>query len=115
MDLIPTFAFVKVLCYILSFYLIALCGIPCSDAKSINNDQEITSYRDLVNENQSHEHNQEEDACSPLCVCHCCHLHFFPITEIPFSHPDLLSGSYSLYYQDFRTIEIFDFLKPPRL
>lgn len=94
--------------------MIALCGIPCSDAKSMPSEQEIISFSDLASENQSHEHNQEEDSCSPLCVCHCCHLHFFPIAEIPFSHPNKILSSYTLYFQDFRSVEIFDFLKPPR-
>ncbi|MGR7813651.1 DUF6660 family protein [Lacinutrix undariae] len=61
----------KFITFILSFYLLALNFMPCSDSVPNNNEfqTEISQHIDL-----EHEHNNL-DFCSPFCQCHCCHVH----------------------------------------
>jgi hypothetical protein len=62
---------VRSFAFILSLFLLGLSVIPCADevnAESV----EITS----VNTDGDHDHESDEDLCSPFCVCQCCHSHF---------------------------------------
>ncbi|WP_439490108.1 DUF6660 family protein [Algoriphagus sp.] len=104
----------KIVCYILSIYLIFAIGIACPGTVPIDNNIDNIS---VVNSNNT-THDQEgpygSDDCPPLCVCHCCHMHVVLSYPIEFKHPEKLPVLYSSYFQDFRSIEISDFLKPPK-
>ncbi|MEQ8882628.1 MAG: hypothetical protein RLO12_01595 [Fulvivirga sp.] len=104
----------KIACYILSFYFIVLSGMACADTVPQRDSSENITVVNTADNNHDHDHNQGWDGCSPLCVCHCCHLHFFPVSDAAISQPEKLPMTYSAYIQDFRSIEIFDFLIPPR-
>jgi len=54
---------------ILSFYIIALSCLPCSDAEN-NIGNKVTSIS-IEEKSASNEHH--DDACSPFCICNCCH------------------------------------------
>jgi hypothetical protein len=60
------FCQMKLLCYVLSFYIFSLVAIPCHDDANILLTQNIE---------KSTTHNQDKqncDTCSPFCICNCC-------------------------------------------
>jgi len=53
----------KIIIYILSLTILGLSIYPCSDGLHCEEEQEMAS----------HNHSEdEEDDCSPFCVCACC-------------------------------------------
>ncbi len=56
----------RIIGFLLSFYIIMLAAYPCVDTHDISH-ANITSQ---LEENHSHEH--ATDLCSPFCVCNCC-------------------------------------------
>jgi len=60
---------VKLVSIILSFYLVGLTFIPCED-EVLQENESIDQFAD-----QSTDHNNINDACTPFCQCHCCHVH----------------------------------------
>ncbi|MEQ9438454.1 MAG: hypothetical protein RIG62_05380 [Cyclobacteriaceae bacterium] len=104
----------KITCYILSLYFLALTGIACADTIPPDNTKGSITVIDANSGNQDHDHSDGWDGCSPLCICHCCHIHFFLAPEVQLGCPDKLPIVYTSFFQDFRSIEISGFLKPPR-
>lgn len=58
----------KFFAFIIAFYILALSLAPCSDVRNVcNDDVSKTEF------SQNHGHNQnQDDNCSPFCVCTCC-------------------------------------------
>ncbi|WP_339869004.1 DUF6660 family protein [uncultured Algoriphagus sp.] len=104
----------KILCYILSFYFIALAGIACADTIPQRDSSENITVVNSADNNHDQDQNQAWNGCSPLCFCHCCHVHFLSTAGVNFTHLVKLPVVYTSYFQDFRSIEISDFLKPPK-
>lgn len=75
----------KVTAFILNLLVLALAMIPCSDAgnKCFNRENSVTE--------KTHSHgNDQDDLCSPFCICQCCGV----TTQMePFAAPDILSPS----------------------
>ncbi|MEQ8553191.1 MAG: hypothetical protein RIC53_11110 [Cyclobacteriaceae bacterium] len=103
----------KITCYILSLYFVALIGIACADTIPQRDSSENITVVNTADSNHDHDHNQGWDGCSPLCVCHCCHVHFLSTVGVDFTHLVKLPAVYTSYFQDFNSIEISGFLKPP--
>lgn len=57
----------KVLAFILSFYVLVLAAMPCVDVPKDNN---LHNF-ELTNSLSDH-HEHENDLCSPFCTCDCC-------------------------------------------
>ncbi|WP_073094023.1 DUF6660 family protein [Cyclobacterium lianum] len=104
----------KIACYILSFYFIVLSGMACADTVPLKDSENSITVIKTANDNHNHDHNQGWDGCSPFCVCHCCHVHFLSTAGVDFTHLVKLSAVYTSYFQDFRSIEISGFIKPPK-
>ena len=103
----------KIGCFILSFYFMALAGLACADTQPLDTKGDTVS----IFEGNDGDHNNQQsswDGCSPICVCHCCHAHFLSISAYNFTLPVKLPVTFSSYFQDFRSVEISEFLKPPR-
>ena len=59
----------KFLSYILSIYLVILSCLPCADVETSN----FTHTASKIGaKHDNHSHDQENDACSPFCICNCC-------------------------------------------
>jgi len=59
---------VKLISFILSIYILALGVIPCADAAS-------HPYQDTqISISQPHTDHQQQDGCTPLCICNCCQI-----------------------------------------
>ena len=71
---------VKIITFILSFYILSLNAVPCSDTGvSVNGSQ----VEFAIDADMDSSHNDVTDFCSPFCICHCCHVH-----TIDFGIPD---------------------------
>lgn len=88
--------------------------MACADTVPLKDSEESITVVKVADNNHDHDHNQDWDGCSPLCVCHCCHIHFLSTSGIAFTHPEKLLVLQGAYFQDFNSIEISDFLKPPK-
>ncbi|WP_339711945.1 DUF6660 family protein [Cyclobacterium amurskyense] len=104
----------KIACYILSFYFMALTGVVCADTLPYDNTKDtITAFS---SNDGNHNHSQESgwDGCSPFCVCHCCHVHVVSSPGVVITHPLKLPIFWTACFQDFRSAETIGFLKPPQ-
>jgi hypothetical protein len=58
----------RIICILFTLYLSALSVFPCSDGVACADDESAIAVSD--------EHDaQEEDHCSPFCICACCSAH----------------------------------------
>jgi hypothetical protein len=71
--------------YILfAFYLLFLAIYPCSDASSMSEqNSEIVTIAAYDHANS----NQDQDLCTPFCICACCaaHIKLSPLADIDFA------------------------------
>lgn len=99
----------KILACILMVYLLGLNFVACNDQVSINSDNQITQ----ISADQSHDH---QDACSPFCQCHCCHVHVIEINATAFSTTQPELNKLLFFHRDNSGWEIpKSFLQPPRV
>ena len=77
----------KLLNYILAVYLVALSCLPCADmevSSAAHKVAEISTNHD----EKSHNHDKENDLCSPFCSCNCCGsqiVSFFKVASFNFT------------------------------
>ena len=66
----------KQLAILISLYFLALTVMPCADNEKVSK-----THAEYHQSTDGHEHNENEDFCSPLCVCNCCRTNI-TITQI---------------------------------
>lgn len=99
-----------------SVYLLGLAILPCADDMKVHNsaNEILTEHVLYKRTSTSHDHHTSVDTCSPLCACHCCHVHVYIPDSITLSLRGFTCLFYNLYPENSEGISIFDFLKPPR-
>ncbi|WP_200978740.1 DUF6660 family protein [Echinicola sp. 20G] len=97
---------------ILRYYLLVLMVLPCADGDDVSGT--FSEVAMIANHDAGHHHGDMGDDCSPLCVCHCCHIHFMITQEPSVNFVSDFIAVNNAYYHDFIGIQLFDFLKPPR-
>ncbi len=98
----------KIFAYILSIFILVLTAIPCADKPQDNTLQKV----ELSNTTSNHP--SDFDHCTPFCTCQCCQTNiYFPSISAPFTAVGL-EISYNEYSPTFQSIELFDFLIPPK-
>ncbi|WP_460544999.1 DUF6660 family protein [Echinicola sediminis] len=97
---------------ILRYYLLAIMLIPCADGEALvrHDDADVL----VASQEDGHQHSSGEDDCSPLCVCHCCHIHFTIAQDVDIKFVQSYRSVHSTLDNDLHSNYIFDFLKPPR-
>ena len=60
----------KILVFILSFIMLGLSCLPCSDKNAFLASSQ-TSVENTISTNQHHQ-NDHQDLCNPFCSCSCC-------------------------------------------
>lgn len=59
----------RILAFILAIYITALSIVPCADGLlQCSADSEI----ELSIDDESHNHSDHQDDCTPICACACC-------------------------------------------
>ena len=84
--------------------------ITCADAEQVS--EEFIEYHQT---NDDHDHNSEEDFCSPLCVCNCCRTNI-AITQLFSFVPEL---NVKKEFVDFCRVQqsgpVFSIWQPPKI
>ncbi|WP_404800987.1 DUF6660 family protein [Aquipluma nitroreducens] len=99
----------KLFAYILSFVVLALTAIPCVDVSKDNSVQK-TELSNTTSDN----HQSDTDHCSPFCTCQCCQTSFYVSNIAVTFTADIMEISYNEYSSTFQSIDLFDFLIPPK-
>lgn len=90
--------------------------MPCSDA--------ITCQEEIVRTSSStlnHDHSEDEDdVCSPFCVCSCCGSYTFLFTPYNIFHIEKIAKAntpifVSFYHSDFISSYYYSFWQPPKI
>lgn len=72
---LPKFAAMKHIGTIVSVYLLVLALLPCADQAGWCNVDVPPEVETIIADVGEHDHHSnEEDHCSPLCICSCCHI-----------------------------------------
>ena len=99
----------KLLAYLLSFVVLALTAIPCIDGPQDNTLQKIEISKDVAGN-----HHSDSDHCSPFCACNCCQSNvYFSSISATYTAVEL-EISYTEFSPAFKSMELFDFLRPPK-
>lgn len=107
----------RILSYILSFYMLFLAFYPCLDVEQVALDSSplITlSENQVINTSPAEDEGEHDEGhCSPFCMCHCCHTHIV-IGDLPlFSYVAIQPPSKG-FHSNLRTDEVVrSFLRPP--
>jgi hypothetical protein len=99
----------KALAFFLSFYIVLLSGMPCVDVVKYNTSQKVE-----LSQNTTNDHQNDIDHCSPFCTCQCCQANFY-VSNTPTLFPSEALGI--IYYENhanFQSLDLFDFLIPPK-
>ena len=101
----------KIFTAILSFYILVLGLIPCSDVPKDNATQNIE-----ISQNTTDSHHSEADHCSAFCTCNCC---VSPLIYQAFSIQlklfSLVEKYYSNHNSDFVSSLYASIWQPPKL
>ena len=101
--------------FILALYFLGLALITCTDGNVIPDLNDGAQVVLVADSHTSHDHQTSDyDGCSPLCTCHCCHIHLSlgDVTEANLIMKYLTSSS--SYLNNFQETDHFDFFVPPR-
>ncbi|MFB9211249.1 DUF6660 family protein [Echinicola jeungdonensis] len=99
---------------ILRYYLLALMLFPCADQAQASALGDEVSVQWNQSQEHEHKHGTGKDHCSPLCVCHCCHLHFYVSPQFEFNLLSVFPKDFNEHSPFISGIQLFDFLKPPK-
>jgi hypothetical protein len=100
----------KLFSLILSFIVLVLTVNPCIDKPK----EDSLLKTEIIHHTDDGNNHNDTDHCSPFCICQCCQSFFF-VSDIALSFPAAeLKISYSEYSPYFQSIELFDFLIPPK-
>lgn len=103
----------KLLTFLLSIYLVALSCLPCADMEA-----DSTTSKETASNHEDHSHN-ENDLCSPFCVCNCCGAQFASFTTtIYFDIPTITTAietKESIYKPIFTSNYYGSIWQPPQI
>jgi hypothetical protein len=99
----------KALAVFLSFYIILLSGSPCVDVVRHDSSQKVELSR-----NTTTDHQNDVDHCSPFCTCSCCQANFFVSGTSLIFPAEAINFNYYENHRDFKSLDLFDFLIPPK-
>jgi hypothetical protein len=105
----------RIISLILGIYLILLTGIACADDTS---DSSMDTGSVIVQTNDhNHSHNQHgnEDGCSPLCYCNCCHTQLNFTTTVIMEVQEKHRPAYYVYQENAKSLDFFELLHPPKI
>ncbi len=109
------FAPVKVLTFILAFYILVLSAMPCGD---MHNDCNGSNAKTELSQNHDHQ-KDKDDYCSPFCTCSCCSASIVALDFKPFQlkKPAEFSITQKLTIRNFSFVSNFygNIWQPPKI
>ncbi|HEA22343.1 MAG TPA: hypothetical protein ENH87_15680 [Pricia antarctica] len=101
----------KIIALILSFYILALNALPCSDTRAGFDDTRIEA---AFGTDSGHDHGAF-DLCPPFCSCHCCHVHTIDFGATAFTPlPSPISKENFSHFEGVSDGVLLSLLQPPR-
>ncbi|WP_394355031.1 DUF6660 family protein [Maribacter aquimaris] len=101
----------KIITLILSFYILGLNVLPCTDTRAEFDDTQIEAAFSL---DLDHSHSAF-DLCPPFCSCHCCHVHTIDFGATAFTPiPNPISKENFSHFESISDGVVFLLLQPPR-
>jgi hypothetical protein len=79
---------VKVIYFIFSIYILSITVYPCGDDRDIALDQNSSAVSTA-----GHDHDAEQDFCSPFCICACCTAHIQIINVVAIAADNLVHNT----------------------
>ncbi len=98
---------------LLALYFLSLTAVPCMDRAEISDSHDQTITVTMETSGHAHDHQDTADGCSPFCLCHCCHTHVFVTYELTLFSP-VIPEEFTEITPQFKDINLFDFLIPPK-
>lgn len=99
--------------YIMAFMVLAFSLLPCADGAPA---VEGKASHELVKKMPQHSDGDNNDACSPFCICSCCT--GFSITAkllVPFTITPFVETAFTFYIPDRLYSIAFPIWQPPQL
>jgi hypothetical protein len=100
---------------ILGFYLISLTGIACADENAGNRLDAGPVMVQAKDHNHTHSQHNNEDGCSPLCYCNCCHTQLNLTSSANDDVHENHRPAYYVYQENAKSLDVFDLLHPPKI
>ena len=102
----------KIASIIFATYIAALSVVPCTDGYACSDEE--TAITASINDSHSEE---EEDACSPFCVCTCCatHIQLTYTYDIAFSNLIQNTELITFYVEHTLANKASSIWQPPRI
>jgi hypothetical protein len=103
----------KIFTLILSFFLLYLSCLPCSDSTECN--IKAPAAVSATDNHQQHKHDAE--ACTPFCSCSCCPASAFyaPFTKMQINKVIVQSEKYPIFSVAFNTGAYISIWQPPKI
>lgn len=98
----------KLLSIILSLYTISLALVPCSDAEHVESNGKVGIETTHNHENAG---DCEDDACTPFCICSCCHTNVTVSEKIFIQHVDVIFYD-NLIHDSYSDMESSPYFEP---
>lgn len=96
-----------------SVYILSLSLLTCVDGQfepNLENQQVILA----ADAHAEHDHSNTKDNCSPLCSCHCCHIHVSFTSLAQNLSPFQTISTYPSSQKDFNSLNPFELFVPPK-
>jgi len=102
----------RILAFLLSFYILGLVSIPCAD-KDLN----LMDHRQThITHEDSGEHAEHHDGCSPFCTCSCCNISMEPVMALLLpSEVTVIRELEFFFLPDFHSDYVLSFWEPPKI
>jgi hypothetical protein len=99
----------KALAVFLSFYIVLLGCIACVDVA-----RHDTTLQTELSQNTNKDHSSDADTCSPFCTCQCCQANCYVSNTPGLFSSEPLGIIYHENNPKFQSLDLFDFLIPPK-
>jgi hypothetical protein len=93
-----------------ALYLLALTVMPCADNEKVSD-----AHAEYHQSTDGHDHSEEEDFCSPLCVCNCCRTNI-TITQLFSFVPEIkVKKEFVDFYRVQQSGPVYSIWQPPKI
>ena len=98
----------KIVALFFSLLFVGMSAMQCAD-----NNQDAHAQVEFHESADGHEHDENEDFCSPLCSCNCCHTNITLPTILTFVPEILFSQKLTSFIPEYPSSFYYAFWQPP--
>jgi hypothetical protein len=107
------FAIMKFFTFIMSFFMLYLSCLPCSDSTECN----IKAPAAISATDNHQQHSHDTEACTPFCTCSCCSAsgYYSPFSKVQLNKVTPSSEKFPLYNVALNAEAHYSIWQPPQL